>query len=289
MTKRLMMMVAVLCCIISVSAQEARNQIYRITLGNVQYAHHNEKMSAGDAVGAIVTGLATGRTSVEATKYEEDVKSAIIKGLSNTYRFRFNNGLLQLDDILVDGNIIVDALITNIHAKSNSHTWKDKNDKVQVSTYYTGEVEVILTLKDAKTGELIDNSTVKGWGSGSSHFTTPDQAIRDAIGRMSGNVTNWFNQYRPLQANIIQGGAAKKDKQKTVFIDLGSNEGAFAGLHMGVYVVKNIAGREAKMLIGRLRVDEVMGSDISSCKIQSGSKEIKAAIDAGEQLMVISN
>ena len=84
-----MMLVAVLCCIIFVSAQESRNQTYRITLGNVQYAHHKEKMSAGDAVGAVITGLATGRISVEATRYEDDVKSAIIKGLSNTYRFRF--------------------------------------------------------------------------------------------------------------------------------------------------------------------------------------------------------
>jgi hypothetical protein len=30
-----------------------RNRSYNIVLNNVQYTHHNEKMSAGDAVGAV--------------------------------------------------------------------------------------------------------------------------------------------------------------------------------------------------------------------------------------------
>ena len=92
----------------------------------------------------------------------------------------------------------------------------------------------------------------------------------------------------PLQANIIEGAAAKKDKQKEVYIDLGNSEGAYTGLHMGVYIVKTIAGREAKSQIGKLKIEAVEGDDISRCKVQSGGKDIKAAIDAGEQLLVIS-
>lgn len=80
----------------------------------------------------------------------------------------------------------------------------------------------------------------------------------------------------------------KKDKQKEVYIDLGSNEGAFEGLHMGVYIVKTVAGREAKSQIGKLKIEAVEGDDISRCKVQSGGKEIKAAIDAGQQLQVTS-
>lgn len=83
-----MTLAAVLCCAIAVSAQDTqtdRNKTYRITLGNVQYTHHNEKMSAGDAV------------------------------------------------------------ITNINAKSDSRTWKDKDGKTQVTTSYTGIVEALLS------------------------------------------------------------------------------------------------------------------------------------------------
>ena len=288
MRKILITLAAVLCCAMTVFAQSDRNRTYRITLNNVQYAHHDEKMSAGDAVGKILTGALTGQTSVQATEYEDDVKNAIIKGLSGAYRFRYNDGLLQLDDVVEDGNLVVDAIITNIKANSSSRTWKDKNDKTQVSTTYTGMAEVMLTLKDAKTHEIVANPSFNGQGTAGSSYSTSDKAIQDALNRLSNRITVWLNNYRPLRANILEGTAAKKDKQKEVYIDLGSNEGAFVGLHMGVYEVKTVAGREAKSQIGKLKIEAVEGGDISRCKVQSGGKDIKAAIDGGQQLQVIS-
>jgi hypothetical protein len=291
MKKILTTLAAILCCAITISAQDVqtnRNRTYRITLGNVQYAHHNEKMSAGDAVGKVLSGVLTGKTEVQATKYEEDVKNAIIKGLSGAHRYRYNNGLLQLGDVVEEGNLMVDAVITNIQAKSDSRTWKDKDGKTQITTSYKGIVEAMLTLKDAKTGEVVANPTFSGSGMGSSSYSDSDKAVRDAIGRLSNRITDWLNKYSPLQANIIEGAAAKKDKQKEVYIDLGSSEGAFEGLHMGVYTVKTVAGHEAKSQIGKLKIEAVEGDDISRCKLQSGGKDIKAALDASEKLKVIS-
>ena len=187
-----------------------------------------------------------------------------------------------------EGHVVVDALITNINASSSSNTWKDKDGKTQVTTTYTGLVEVVLTMKDAKTGEIIDNTSLRSRGLGSSSFSTSDKAIHDAIDGLSNNITAWLNKKAPLQANIIEGAAVKKDKQKEVYIDLGSSEGAYKGLHMGVYEVKTIAGREAKSQIGKLKIEEVEGDDISRCKVQSGGKDIKAALDAGQQLRVMS-
>ena len=286
-----MMLAAAFCCAMTMMAQdsqEARNRVYSITLGNVQYAHHDEKMSTGEAVGKVLSGVLTGKTEVQATKYEGDVKNAIVKGLSGAHRYRYNDGLLQLNDVVEEGNLVADAVITNIQAKSDSRTWKDKDGKTQVTTSYNGIVEAMLTLKDAKTGEIVANPTFSGSGMGSSSYSDSDKAIRDAISRLSNRITEWLNKYRPLRANIIEGAAAKKDKQKEVYIDFGSSEGAYAGLHMGVYTVKTIAGREAKSQIGKLKIEAVEGDDISRCKVQSGGKDIKAALDAGEQLVVIS-
>ena len=283
-----MTLAALLCCAMSTSAQEARNQIYSITLGDVQYAHHDEKMSAGEAVGKVLTGVLTGQTSIQATKYEEDVKNAIIKGLSDAYRFRYDDSLTPLSQDVQEGSVIVDVNITNIQAKSSTNTWKDSKGKTQTSTYYTGVAEAMLTLKDLKTGEVIINQTAKGQGTTSSNFSTTDQAVRDALTRLSNRVTIWLNQYKPLQANIIEGSTAKKDKQKEVYIDLGSSEGAYPGLHMGVYTVKEVAGRVAKTQIGKLKIEDVEGEDISLCKVQSGGKDIKSAIEAGAQLQVVT-
>ena len=292
MKKNLLTLTALLCCtIITTSAQEVapdRNRTYNIVLNNVQYTHHNDKMSAGDAVGAVLTGVLTGQTSVEATKYEDDVKGAIIKGLSGAHRFHYNDGLIHVSDVVEEGNIAVNALITNINASSSSRTWKDKEDKVHVDTYYRGEVEAVLTLKDIKTGEVIANPTVKGLGSSTSMFSTSDQAVKHAIDMLSGSITRWLNNYKPITANFVEAGAAKKDKQKEVFIDYGSREGAYKGMHMGIYHLYTIKGKPGKSMLGKLKIEEVAGEDLSRCKVTSGGKDVKEAIDDGQTLVVMS-
>jgi hypothetical protein len=107
-----------------------------------------------------------------------------------------------------------------------------------------------------------------------------------ALEKLSSTITDYCNKWLPLSANVLEGARDKKDKQKEVYIDLGSKEGAYEGLHMGVYTVKTIAGKEAKKQIGRLKIMEVLGDDISLCKVQSGGKDIKAALDAGETLVI---
>ena len=285
-----MTIAAVLCCSLTVSAQDTqtnRNQVYNIMLNNVEYTHRDEKLSAGEAVGQILSGVLTGQTSVQASKYEDDVKNAIIKGLSGAHRFRYNDGLAQLKDVVQEGNIVVNAVITNIQAESSTSSLKLKDD-VKTSTTYRGIVEAMLTLKDLKTGEVIANPSFGGKGTSFSSYSTSDKAIKEAIAHFATRITAWLNKYSPLQANIIEGTAAKKDKQKEVYIDLGSSEGAYEGLHMGVFQVKKIGGREAKSQIGKLKIEAVEGDDISRCKVQSGGKDIKAAIDEGEKLRVIS-
>ena len=286
------LLAAFLCCtIITTSAQAVapdRKRTYNIVLNNVQYTHRDEKMSAGEAVGAVLSGVLTGQTSVEATKYESDVKAAIIKGLSGAHRFHYNDGLVQVSDFAEEGNIAVNALITNINASSSSRTWKDKEDKVHVDTYYRGEVEAVLTLKDIKTGEVIANPTVRGRGSSTSMFSTSDQAVKNAIDILSGSITRWLNNYKPITANFVEAGAVKKDKQKEVFIDYGSREGAYKGMHMGIYQLYTIKGKPGKSLLGKLRIEEVAGEDLSRCKVTSGSKDIKEAIDNGQTLVVMS-
>ena len=239
MKKILMTLAAALCCSLTVSAQDAqanRNQVYNIMLNNVEYTHRDEKLSAGEAVGQILSGVLTGQTSVQASKYEDDVKNAIIKGLSGAHRFRYNDGLAQLKDVVQEGNIVVNAVITNIQAESSTSSLKLKDD-VKTSTTYRGIVEAMLTLKDLKTGEVIANPSFGGKGTSFSSYSTSDKAIKEAIAHFATRITAWLNKYSPLQANIIEGTAAKKDKQKEVYIDLGSSEGAYVGLLMGVFRV----------------------------------------------------
>ena len=166
MKKIFMTLAVVLCCTNTLSAQDAqanRNQVFQIMLNNVEYTHRNEKLSAGEAVGKILSGVVTGQTSVQASEYEDDVKNAIIKGLSGAHRYRYNDGLAKLKDAVQEGNIVVNAVITNIQAESSTSSLKLK-DEEKTSTTYRGVVEAMLTLKDLKTGEVIANPSFGGKG-----------------------------------------------------------------------------------------------------------------------------
>jgi uncharacterized protein YbaA (DUF1428 family) len=59
-------------------------------------------------------------------------------------------------------------------------------------------------------------------------------------------------------------------------------------MRFAVYSVKTIAGRSAKRELGVIKVVEVMGDDISLCKVKSGGKNIKAALEEGETVVVMS-
>ena len=92
----------------------------------------------------------------------------------------------------------------------------------------------------------------------------------------------------PLSASIIERGEIKKKKQKTVYIDLGSKFEAYKGQQFDIFSLKTIAGKEARIEIGRLKIDEVLGEDISLCKVTRGEEEVKEALDGGATLIVIT-
>jgi hypothetical protein len=115
-----------------------------------------------------------------------------------------------------------------------------------------------------------------------------DNALNEALIRLSSKVARHYNMQFPLNASIIEAGVAKKDKQKEVYIDIGSANAACVDMRFAVYSVKTIAGRSAKRELGVIKVVEVMGDDISLCKVKSGGKNIKAALEEGETVVVMS-
>ena len=64
--KKMLVMAALFCCAMYVSAQVERNQVYNIFLGEVRYSNPNERLSSTDAFGQIMRAAATGRAKVQA-------------------------------------------------------------------------------------------------------------------------------------------------------------------------------------------------------------------------------
>ena len=272
-----------LCLVIGmeVLAQEGRNGKVVLGMNSITYTKPEDKGTLSKILDAVLLGEVTS----DQGKYQDAVRAAVLKGLSQTHRITVIDGQLSKDEAARPGSLYADGTVSNLSTTSKTETYK-VDGKTRTRTYYKALIGVTLHVKNAQTDEIVDSPTfnISEWDI--SWIETQDGAMMKALENLSGRVTRYYNRWLPLTAKVLEGARDKKDKQKEVYIDLGSAEGAYPGLHMAVYTVKTVAGREAKKQIGKLRVEEVQGEDISLCKVQSGGRDIKTALDSGETLVI---
>jgi hypothetical protein len=264
-----------------VLAQEGRNGKVVLGMNSMTYTKPEDKGTLSKILDAVLLGEVTS----DQGKYQDAVRAAVLKGLSQTHRITVIDGQLSKDEAARPGALYADGTVSNLSTTSKTETYK-VDGKTRTRTYYKALIGVTLHVKNAQTDEIVDSPTfnISEWDI--SWIETQDGAMMKALENLSGRVTRYYNRWLPLTAKVLEGARDKKDKQKEVYIDLGSAEGAYPGLHMAVYTVKTVAGREAKKQIGKLRVEEVQGEDISLCKVQSGGRDIKTALDSGETLVI---
>ena len=273
-----------ICFSISAMAQEGRNDKVTIGMNSLSYTVKEQKSTLSKVLDALLTGEVT----TNQAKYQDAVRASVVKGLSQAHRLSVIDGQLSDEEASRLGACYVDATVSNISTTSKTEKeYIDKEKKkTRTKTYYKALIGLTMHIKDAKTDEIVASPTFNIKEIDMSWIETQDGAMLKALERLSYFVTRYCNRWLPLRANVVEGARVKKDKQKEVYIDLGEREGAYEGLHMGVYTIKIVAGKEAKKQIGRLKIEEVQGDDISLCKVQSGSKDIKAALEAGETLVI---
>ena len=289
--KKNYIMLCILALLVSISAQaaqEERNAVYTTALNSLQYTPKESKQTAGKVIGEVLTAIVAGETTKEMEGYEEAVRAAVLKGLSGARRIKAIDGMLSQEEAAQPNTWYVDGTISTISSTTKIDTWEDKDKKKHSRTLYSGVVGVTLHFKDAHTDEVLFSPTFNITSSDTSWLDTAQGALNSAIVALSNRITRYLNQALPLSALIIEGAREKKDKAKEVYIDLGDDDGCVKGMHFDVFTVKTVAGREAKKKVGRLKVTDVQGDDISLCKVQSGGRDIKSAIDAGEQLLIIT-
>lgn len=268
----------------SICAQDSdRNAEVKTVFNNLTYAK-SDKTSAASVLGVIADAVLNGQVTEQHSNYQEPLRATIIKGLAQARRIAVQDGTG-----MAQADWYIDGTVSNISTTTKAEEYKDSKGKTQTKTYYKASVGVTLHVKDAQTNKIVSSPTFNISDYDCSWIETREGAITNAFSTLAGKVTKYFNRSLPLQANIVEGAREKKDKQKEVYIDLGeSTKGIGTGIHFGVYTTKTVAGKLAKKLVGKIKITEVQGEDISLCKVQSGGKEIKAAIEAGEPILVTS-
>ena len=274
-----------ICTLLAAHAQDSRNPSFLVGVTNVKnnYAVGKQKATVGSVLGQLTSAVLAGQTTTKLEGYEDEVKAAIVRGLTNTYRLDAIDGNLSESEAAKPGSMYVDATIDNI-SYTQKTTYYESSKRTY--TYYMGQISVTLHFKDAKTDKVIISPSFRLSEYDCSWMETAEKAVSNALNSLSRNVRSYLDQCYPLRANIVEGAREKKDKQKEVYIDLGNHNGVYEGLHFGVYLEKQVAGKIAERQIGKLKIIEVQGPDISLCKVQSGGRDIKAAIDAGQNIVV---
>lgn len=281
---------AALACLLTIpaSAQDnGLNPVYKVQLGDIIYQkpETSKKVTVGKVLG-VVADVVDGRvTDIHNEEYIPLAKNCVRTGLTHVRR-------LQVGDDLMEGEARyqVTGQITDIVASRKLKTYdrkdRDGREYKETKTYYGAVVTVALNFRNVQTGDLT-TSTFSGRCSEYSLAKSADEAIRSALQQLAESIYEYYNDAYPIRANIIERGAEKKDKTKELYIDVGSR---FIGedVHFGVYVVGQVAGRETRKQIGRIRVRETLGDDVSLCKVQRGGKDIKAAFDRGDAIVAIS-
>ena len=224
----------------------------------------------------ITSSIIKGKNTTQLSDYADDVRASIAKGFGNVVRLQVIDGKTFQNEKLQDKNLLyTDGTIVSISATSNGPSLKErkrlKNSAFTPYTNVEANISVTVNVKNAYTGVMEDSRTFNASGSDTA---SEDKAVTAALSNLSGIIAGYFNARYPVNATIIERGEIKKEKQN------------YKGQQFDVYSVKEIAGKEARIEIGRLKVEEVLGEELSLCKVTKGEKEIKTALDNGNTLVV---
>lgn len=265
----------------TVHCQTEKNVRYRIGIGGFTHSFKQEKSTVGSVLGEVANTVLTGKATHQRPQYADAVRASIVSGLGNVIR-------LDVVDRCPDSHedaFYVDGIISNISTTSKLEpTKKGEPDR----EYFRALITVTVNLKNAKTDEITDSRVFSITDNDGGWMSSAEKSVDYALRKLANNITAHYNGIFPLSASVVEGGEVSKDKQKTVYADLGSACGAYVGLHFTVFSVKTIAGKEARIEVGRLKIEKVLGEELSLCKVSKGNKQIKEALDNGDTLVLTS-
>jgi len=262
------------------NGQAEKNVCYKVKVGAVEYAPAEQKSTTNSVITGLAEAVLTGKATQQFPEYADAVKASIVSGLGNARR------LTVIEDSSVQHDYILSGNILNISTTTKVETPVKKGSTA--NEYFKALITITLNISNVANGEVINSHMFNISESDLGWLGSRDRAMSDALTILSKRVASYYNSIYPLHASVVERGDVDKDKQKTVYIDLGSALNVEEGMQFDVYSLSTIAGKEVRAEIGRLKISKVMGDDISLCKVTKGDKQLKTALDNNEMLVVRS-
>ncbi len=145
-------------------------------------------------------------------------------------------------------------------------------------------INVHATIVDNKTGKVLATKMCQGISSAVATVVTSVSDVKSGATRyLKQSITNYIFQVLPVTGKVLEKGVEQangKVKDNQCYVSIGSLHGVFPD--MLLYVVEN--GKYK----GELKVKEVMGDDLCSCKIVNGKSYIEKSLQKGIEPEVTS-
>lgn len=268
---------------VALFSQEKTSLKYDVSISDFIYSPVGNGGTVESVIGDMGQLLTTGKSSDPCDTCLVSVRSAICKGVSNVRRFdvvagqEINNGTPALT---IGGTITNVMWLTQLLIPANR--------EIVPSDMYKVVIGVTIDIKDAHTGNLLDSRTVNVTDLESPWSNSHEQALKFSIGRLSEKVTKLLNILFYTSGSVIADKSMTQSEPKDIYINLGRGDGVCENMRFVVYSENETNGVSVKKYLGRIRVVDVLGADLSLCKIQNGSKEIKNLLESGQKVLVMN-
>ncbi len=214
-----------------------------------------------------------------------DTKSALAIEKSRRESGELSDGddMSRLSVMKEEGaNALIQGRITSFVVKK--HTTKEGG------IYYDAVVNYTLKAINPADGKLITSKTIQVGDEILNMQTSPtaDEAAMKTCKLAKRGVKGFIEEAFPVVGTVLEVGEVKKDEIKTAYISVGSDAGVAKGNKFSICIERKIGGRTSQSVIGEMEVEAVEGGDISLAKVKKGGKELKAAMDGGQTVILKS-
>lgn len=165
-----------------------------------------------------------------------------------------------------------------------------KNTNKDGSEYYTATLTYVLKSINPNDGKIIHTKTIKVGGEllNLQTYSTAEEAAMGIAKDGKRGVRNFIEKSFPIIAKVLEPGDVKKGEIKTMYISVGTEAGARKGNKFSICIERQIAGRTSHNVIGECEIKSVEGDDISLAEVKKGGKELKSALDGGQDIVLKS-
>ena len=192
------------------------------------------------------------------------IRSKVMEALSNTQRVNLydaNTSLRPSED---------EYMVLRGYLQKPTFNSESKVIDGQVINNTEANLDFVVWVSDSKSGKA---KVAYMFRTGFSGFDGKQDALNSACKYCQISMSKFVEDAAPLNGKIVSLDEVDDNKAKSVYINLGANDGIKSGLKFDVLAIQDIAGEPTPKIVGTITAKEV-SENRTLCNVSDGEKTI---------------